>query len=268
MALGQGDIFVRSSGQVEVWSNVIPQADILQPSVILLQVRLTFGQIFGSGWSLVRCPHGWGFGSSWHLGRLWNRLTFSSDVPPIRDMVWPSSDTTSDQVDIWSDLWVRVTFGQTYPQQVRLWSGWHLVRVWDRLTCGQMYPQAETSCGQVWYYNRSGWHLLRSSGQDDLWSDISPRIRLQVRLTFSEALGQAELCSDVPPRWCFGLGLHLVRLQVSMTFGEMSGPWRGSGWHFVRPPRQPVSYNWPAWPKVWPDMVQNSFFHSISCMWL
>ena len=36
-----------------------PCRDILWTSVMLLQVRLTFGQTFGSGWPLVRCtPHG------------------------------------------------------------------------------------------------------------------------------------------------------------------------------------------------------------------
>ena len=92
-------------------------------------------------------------------------------------------DTASGQVDIWSDLQVRLTLGQadfgqmcdtTLGQLVRssgqvdIWSDVpsaqrHLVAncdttsgqidIWSdlqvRLIFGQMYPQAETSCGQV-----------------------------------------------------------------------------------------------------------------------
>ena len=38
-----------TSGQVDFWSDIPPGRDILWPSVILLQVRLTFGQIFEPG---------------------------------------------------------------------------------------------------------------------------------------------------------------------------------------------------------------------------
>ena len=45
---------------------------------------------------------------------------------------------------------------------------------------------SETPFGQVWYYFGSGWHLLRSSGQGDLWSDIPLQVRLGVRLTIGQ----------------------------------------------------------------------------------
>ena len=46
---------VRQLGQVDLCSHVPLDTDILWPSVILLQVRLTLGQTFGSGSTLVRC---------------------------------------------------------------------------------------------------------------------------------------------------------------------------------------------------------------------
>ena len=79
-------------------------------------------QIFGSGWPLVRCTTpGWGFGLGWHLIR----------YTPTRDILWPNVIL----------LWVRLTFDQT-SGQADLWSD---------------VPLLETSCGQVWYYIRSGW---------------------------------------------------------------------------------------------------------------
>ena len=59
---------------------------------------------------------------------------------------------------------VMLTFGQIYPPKLSFGSGLHLVRLPVRLTFGQTYPQAETSCGQVYYY----------FGQVDLWPDIPP----------------------------------------------------------------------------------------------
>ena len=66
---GQVDIFVRSSCQIDLWSDRPPNRDISWPSLELLHVRLTFGQTyppveessdqewyyFRSGWLLVRC---------------------------------------------------------------------------------------------------------------------------------------------------------------------------------------------------------------------
>ena len=43
---GHVEIFVISSGQVDLWSDVPPVSDILWPSVLLLWDRLTFGQIY------------------------------------------------------------------------------------------------------------------------------------------------------------------------------------------------------------------------------
>ena len=144
-------------------------------------------------------PLSLGFGSGWHLVRLLVRLTFGPMYPHQRDLVAKCVNTL-----------VRLTSGQMYPQQwhlvakcattlvrltplvrhtpstdilwpsvLLLWSDWPLVR----------HTQAQTSCGQMCYY----------FGQADLWSDAPPMIRLQVRLTFSQAFGQADLWSDVPP---------------------------------------------------------------------
>ena len=87
--------------------------------------------------------------------------------------------------------------------------------------------------------------FVRSLGQVDLWSDVPPRMRLWVRLTFGQTFGQADLWSGVlpdrdilwlsvlllqvrltfvrhtPPQWGFRSGCHLVRLHVRMTFGQM-----------------------------------------------
>ena len=59
-----------------------------------------------------------------------------------------------------------------------------LLDVKVRPTFGQMDPLAEKFFGQACYY----------FGQVDLCSDIPPRMRLWVRLTFSQTLGQADLC--------------------------------------------------------------------------
>ena len=51
-------------------------------------------------------------------------------------------------------------------------------------------------------------------GQVDLWSDVPPRMRLWVMLTFGQTLGRVDLWSDVPAR---------MRLWVRLTFGQTSG---------------------------------------------
>ena len=75
-------------------------------------------------------------------------------TPSCRHLV-AKCDTISGHFDIWSDVWVRLTFGQTYPlgqrhlvakcdttsSQVDIWSD-----VWVSLKFGQTYPQTETSC--------------------------------------------------------------------------------------------------------------------------
>ena len=112
------------------------------PLQMRIQVRLTFLSdlqvrlTFGQTYLL-----GWGFRSGWHLVRLLLRLTFGQMYPPARDISWPS-----------------------------------VIPLWVRLTSGQIYPQAKTSCGQVWYYCRSGWHLVK----------CIPQVRLWVRLTFGQ----------------------------------------------------------------------------------
>ena len=92
----------------------------------------------------------------------------------------------SGQVELWSDVpprmrpWVKMKFGQNLGQvdlcfrcsatsrdlvakcdsRLNFKSGLHLVRIWVRLYFGQMYP---------------------------------PKMRLQVRVTFSQTLGQVNL---------------------------------------------------------------------------
>ena len=85
-ASGQVDIFVRSSGQVDLWLDVPP-----------------IGEALGHVDIFVRS-----------LGQ----ADFWSDVPPPGEAL--------GQVDLWSDVprmrfWVRLTFGQTLGQ-VDLWS--------------------------------------------------------------------------------------------------------------------------------------------------
>ena len=46
-ALGQVDIFVRSLGQANLWSDIPPSRSIWWPRVVLCQVSLTFGQPLG-----------------------------------------------------------------------------------------------------------------------------------------------------------------------------------------------------------------------------
>ena len=48
-ASDQVDIFVRSLGQADLWSDIPPGRNILWPRVVLLQVRLNFGQIYAPG---------------------------------------------------------------------------------------------------------------------------------------------------------------------------------------------------------------------------
>ena len=69
--------------------------------------------------------------------------------------------------------------------------------------------------------------FVRSSGQADLWSDVSSRIRLWVRLTFGYAMGQADLWSDVLPR--IRQVEILGRLWVRLVFGQIYPPGAGFG---------------------------------------
>ena len=153
-------------GQVDIWSGIgsgwplvrcTPSRDILWPSVIILWVRLTFGQTLGQVdlWSEVPTPHDEALGQD----AIWTAFWTLVRCAPSRDILWPSVIL----------LWISLPFGQMYPPGWGFGSGWILVR----LTFGQMYPW-QTSCDQVWYYFGSVWHLVRSPGQDDIWSDITP----------------------------------------------------------------------------------------------
>ena len=249
---GSGWHFLRSSGQGNLWSDVPPSrhdvakldttlgqvdiwsglpvrltfgqmnplhGDLLWPSMLLLWVRLTFYQIFRSGWPLDRCIcHRWSFGSGWHLVRLWVRLTFGQIYPsPRQILLLAKYVTTLGQVDILSDLQARLTFNKYTLRQGHLVakyyyfrSGLLFVRSFGqvdlssdvppgrdilqpsvttsvRLTFGQMYPWAETSCGQVCYY----------FSQVDLWSDVPPAETSCDKVCYY--FSQVDLWSDVPP---------------------------------------------------------------------
>ena len=69
-----------------------------------------------------------------------------------------------------------------------------------------MYPQDEASI-QV--------NIWSAFGQIDLWSDVPPRMRLQVRLTFDQTLGQVDL-------WfrCTATSRHLVA-KSDTTSGQV-----------------------------------------------
>ena len=98
------------------------------------------------------------------------------------------------QVGVWSDvLPAETSCGQVcyYLGQVNLWSDVpprqrHIVvkhiTTLVRLTSGQMYPNRDNLWPSV---------LL-------LWSDVSPTIRVWVRLTFSQVSGQAHLGQMYP----------------------------------------------------------------------
>ena len=112
---------------------------------------------------------------------------------------------------------------------------------WPLVRCTPT-PWADTSCGQVWYYFGSGWHLGRlwvrctpqdqALGQVDIWADFrsgwhlgrlwvrcTPRIRLWVRLTFGWTRSGWPLIRCTPR----------IRLWVRLTFG-----WTRSGWPLIR----------------------------------
>ena len=148
---------------------------------------------------------------------LWVRLTFGQTYPLTEtsgsqvcyylvrltsDQIYPQPETSCGQVPYYfcqGDLWSDVP-----PTRDILWPCVLLLPV--RLTSGQMYPLAGTSCGQICYY----------FSQADLQSDVPPTIRLQVRLTFSQASGQADLWSDVPLRQ-----RHLVA-KCDTTSGQVN----------------------------------------------
>ena len=62
--------------------------------------------------------------------------------------------------------------------------------------------------------------------QVDIWSNISPMMRLQVRLTFSQASGQADLWSDIPhtETSCFQVYYYIskVDLWLNIYLAEIS----------------------------------------------
>ena len=158
--LRSGWHLVRSLGHLDIWSDILPLGrGILWPSVVLPQVRLTFGQIF-------------------RWGDIW------SDILPRQRHLVAKYGTTSGLVDIWLDLWVTLTFGQTYPLgRDILWPSVVLPQV--RLTFGQMFG--------------SGWHLVRCTPRQrhlvavDILSDVPPEQRHLVAKC-DTTLGQVDSC--------------------------------------------------------------------------
>ena len=175
-------------------------------------------------------------------------------------------------------------------------SGWHFCQIFGSSWPLVRYTPAETSCGQVWYYFGTGWHLVRSLGQVDLWLDVPQQRHLVAKFvtTLGQAgwhlvrsLGQNDFWSDVPPGWGFGSGWHLVRctpmmLQVRFIFSQTSG--QDDLWSNVRslgrvrltfcgghPASQPATIGKPD-PKsdqmsTWPGS-KLIFFYSIPYLWL
>ena len=89
-ALGQVDIFVRSFGHADLWSDVTPGRDISCPSVVLLL----------AGWPLVRCIP-------------------SRDIPcPYMVLLWAD----------WALFRCSPNRDISCPCAVLLWAGWPLVR--------------------------------------------------------------------------------------------------------------------------------------------
>ena len=102
--------FGQTSGQDDIWSDVPPPGrDILWPSMILLQVRLTLGQMDPQNrdilWPSVILP--------WFqvdiLVRSLGQVDIWSDGTPRQRYLGTKCDTTLGQVDIWADLQVRLT---------------------------------------------------------------------------------------------------------------------------------------------------------------
>ena len=168
--------FGQTSDQVDLWSDVPPQAET------------SCGQVwyyFGSGWHLVRCTPG-------------------------RDILWPSVILLWVRLTFWSDLCVRLTFGQMDPQTEtsygQVWycngSDWHLVRPLGQVDIWSERPQTDTSCGQVQYYYGSGWHLFRSSGHVDIWSDIPPGRDTFISM-YSNLLKQSKSINFILTSFCW-----------------------------------------------------------------
>ena len=120
--LGSGWHLVRSLDQVDIWSEIPPGRDIMWPSGILLWVRLIFGQIFWSGWYLVRCNPRQRYlvakcettlGQGWHFGQIfgsdWHLFRHTPQAETLCGQVWYYFQSgwhlarSLDQVNIWSD---------------------------------------------------------------------------------------------------------------------------------------------------------------------
>ena len=167
-----------------------------------LWVRLTFGQMYPLADEAL--------GHVDIFVRSLSQVDFWSDVPPRQRHLMAKCDTTLGQVNIWSDLWVRMTFCQIYTHRWGFRSVWHLVRLWVRCTpTGRdiLWPSVillwvRLTFGQIFGL---GWPLVRCTPRMRPWvrltfDQIYPtRMRLQVRLTFGQTFGQADLWSDVPP---------------------------------------------------------------------
>ena len=202
-ASGQVDIFVRSLGHADLWSDILPWIRLWVRLIFLsdLQVRLIFGQMYP--------PIAEALGQVDIFVRSSGQVDLWSDLPPVETfhgqvwyyieqavLGWPLvrctlQDQASGQVDIFvrpsgqSDLWSdillqdrhlmtkcgttsdRLTCSQMYPPGSDFGSGWHLCKI---ITSGwnlvRFTPPAGEALGQVDIF-------VRSSGQADFWSDVT-----------------------------------------------------------------------------------------------
>ena len=205
-------------------------------------------------------------------------LTFGETyLPPRQRHLVTKCDTTLGQLDIWSDLWVRLTFGQMCSLGRDI-SWLSLILLWVSLAFSQIFgscwplvrhtpTQAETSCDQVWYYFGSAWYLVRSLGQADLWSDVLPGQR-HLMAKFDTALGQLDIWSDLWVMLTFGQmysldrdisWLSLILLWVSLTFSQIFG----SCWPLVRHTSHPGrDILWPSVILLWVSLIFGQIFGS------
>ena len=186
---------------------------------------------FGSGWSVVRCTP--------------NTPPQPSPITPNKGILWP-------RVIL---LWVRLAFGQPLvscisqtpytpysptptplpPAPVEASSGqewyyvrsaWHVDSLWVRLTFGQIYPHChpspvEASSGQEWYF----------------W----------VSLTSGQALGKADLWSDVPPTPTPHPQQRLLLAKSDTTLSQLN-MWSAFGQMYHHPPICPITPTPPPHP--------------------
>ena len=164
--------------------------------------------------------------------RLWARLTFSQ---------------TLDQVDTWSDKPPRKWFQWNSPKiflkytelsnppkistewifkQLRaIWNLHFLIISIQSSNFIEAYTCLNIDIFYIFFFSgwgfRPGWHFVRctppdeTSGQVDICSDVPPQMRVQVRLTFSQTLGQVDIWSDFRFVRCTPSHYHQPKYQLT-----------------------------------------------------